>query len=416
MPERKRCPLNLIQRITDILLNPDNTWPLIAQEPANAASIYRNYLIFLAAIPAVAGLIGHQLDDARVFEARICPPFIASLVNMLALYALGLATVFVLTFIVNSLAPSFGGQKNQINAMKLAAYGATAGFVGGMFALVPAFSMLGSIGVFYSVYLIYIGLPVLMKCPPDKALSYIVAVGVWVTGAGVIFWGVSAIFMSGLPMQLECPRSKAFGHNATAIVWSVAAGVLFGALSTAIFMSRLGRRIGGTEGDSLSVKTPGENSKMAAVTGDLRTQDLGVLVPVRLGALQRKSIEAQSGQSIGMRDSSFKASYVAGNQRIDLSITYLGIRRGSLVRADWGKAMGAQKGPETMVKIFQRGLVMVREEFRTDGRGGKISMLLTKGVMVEAQGQGMDGTTLKAALLNVNFSPVEAMQRPELQP
>ena len=50
--------MNLIQRVQDILLKPKQTWPVIAQESADTASIYTGYVVILAAIPAIAGFIG----------------------------------------------------------------------------------------------------------------------------------------------------------------------------------------------------------------------------------------------------------------------------------------------------------------------------------------------------------------------
>jgi hypothetical protein len=39
--------MNLIQRVQDILLKPKQTWPAIAEEPIDVATIYTTYLIFL---------------------------------------------------------------------------------------------------------------------------------------------------------------------------------------------------------------------------------------------------------------------------------------------------------------------------------------------------------------------------------
>ena len=51
----------LIDRVQSILLKPKQTWPAIATEGGNVASIYTGYVMILAAIPAVAGFIGLTL-------------------------------------------------------------------------------------------------------------------------------------------------------------------------------------------------------------------------------------------------------------------------------------------------------------------------------------------------------------------
>ena len=51
----------LIDRVQSILLKPKQTWPVIAAEGGDVASIYTGYVMILAAIPAVAGFIGLTL-------------------------------------------------------------------------------------------------------------------------------------------------------------------------------------------------------------------------------------------------------------------------------------------------------------------------------------------------------------------
>jgi hypothetical protein len=47
----------------------------------------------------------------------------------LSSYVIGLIAVFLWSLIINVLAPSFGGQKDGVQALKTAAYAATAGWV-----------------------------------------------------------------------------------------------------------------------------------------------------------------------------------------------------------------------------------------------------------------------------------------------
>ena len=90
-------------------------------------------------------------------------------------YVLTLVGVYVLSLIIDALAPTFGGTKSPIQALKVAAYSSTAAWVAGIFALMPGLRMLGILGL-YSLYLLYLGLPVLMKAPKEKAMGYTVLV------------------------------------------------------------------------------------------------------------------------------------------------------------------------------------------------------------------------------------------------
>ena len=111
----------LIQRVQDILLKPKDTWPAIAQEPASIGSIYNSYVIYLAAIPAIATFIGLSLVGVGGFGFGLRIPIVAGLVNMVVGYVLSLVMVFLLTLIVDALAPTFGGTKNQVAALKVVA-------------------------------------------------------------------------------------------------------------------------------------------------------------------------------------------------------------------------------------------------------------------------------------------------------
>ena len=178
--------MSIVERAKGILLNPKGTWPAIDAEPATVQSIYVPYVLALAAIPAIATFIGFSLVGMGAMGMSVRIPFGAGLVQMVVGYALSLVMIYVLALIVNALAPTFGGQKNSIAALKVVAYGATAGFLGGIFSLMPSLAILGMVAALYSIYLIYTGIPVLMKAPEEKALGYTAVLIVCGIVAGII--------------------------------------------------------------------------------------------------------------------------------------------------------------------------------------------------------------------------------------
>ncbi|RDI17025.1 Yip1-like protein [Pseudacidovorax intermedius] len=186
--------MNLVQRVQDILLRPKRTWPEIAAESTDTATLYRDYLLILAAIPAVAGFIGLSIIGAGVFGVRFRVPIVSGLVQAIVSYVLSLVMVYVLALIVDALAPSFGGRRNPIQALKLVAYASTAGFAGGIFGLLPALAVLGALVGLYSVYLFYIGVPVLMECPAEKALVYTVVFALCAIVASVVLGALLSVF------------------------------------------------------------------------------------------------------------------------------------------------------------------------------------------------------------------------------
>lgn len=164
--------MNLIARAKAILLTPASTWPAIAAEETSVTTLYLRYLMPLAVIPAVAGFIGMSLVGVGRIGVSIRIPILSGLTQMVLGYAMSLAMVYVVSLIANALAPGFGGRKDRLNALKLVGYSSTAAMVGGIFALIPALGMLMLVAGIYSLYLLFRGVPTLMRVPSEKALPY----------------------------------------------------------------------------------------------------------------------------------------------------------------------------------------------------------------------------------------------------
>ena len=158
--------MNLVERVKAILLSPKTEWQVIEGEPGDANYLFTNYVAILAAVPAVAAFLGYSIAGLGLGRALILAIF---------LYVVYCAAWYVEALVIDGLAPTFGGQKNFPNALKVAAYSSTAGWLAGIFQLIPPISVLSILGL-YSLYLLWLGLPVLMKSPPDRATGYTAAV------------------------------------------------------------------------------------------------------------------------------------------------------------------------------------------------------------------------------------------------
>jgi Yip1 domain len=197
--------MGLVDRAKNILLQPKQEWPVIQGEQATVGSLYTSYIIPLAAIGPVASVIGWSVFGLHLpFVGSIRMPIGYGVRNAAITYVAGLIGVFILALIIDALAPTFGGQKNQIQALKVAAYSYTAAWVGGIFSLIPTLAILGLLVSLYSIYLLYLGLPVLMKSPPEKAVGYTVVVIIVAIVLSLVIGVVVAQFawrpaMGGIP-------------------------------------------------------------------------------------------------------------------------------------------------------------------------------------------------------------------------
>lgn len=186
----------LVDRVKNILLSPRSEWPVIDTEPATVASLYTGYIMPLAAIPVICQALGMSLFGMTIplLGTHYRTPMGSALTSAAVLYVFSLAAVFLVALIVDGLAPTFGGTKNQVQALKVVAYSYTASWVGGILSLFPPISILGVLFGLYSLYLLFLGLPVLMKSPPDKAVGYTVVVVICaIIVTWVIFFAIAAL-------------------------------------------------------------------------------------------------------------------------------------------------------------------------------------------------------------------------------
>lgn len=171
----------LIDRIKNILLTPQAEWDRIAGEPADVNKIYMGYVLPLAALSAICTFVGMSVFGIMGIRMGIVPGAVTAIIQVI----MALVGVFVLAFVANALAPTFGSQQDMGQAHKLAAYSSTAGFLAGVFTLFPPLGILAIVGL-YSFALLYIGLPRLMKTPEDKRIGYFVTILIVCIVVGIV--------------------------------------------------------------------------------------------------------------------------------------------------------------------------------------------------------------------------------------
>jgi hypothetical protein len=195
-PALKETAMNFVERVKRILLSPRTEWEVIDAEPTTLATLYTGYVMPLAAIGPIAQVIGYSAFGITVpFMGTYRVPIGSAITSAVVGYILTLVGTYVLALIIDGLAPTFNGQRNQIQALKVAAYSSTASWVAGIFALIPGLRLLTILGL-YSLYLLYLGLPVLMKAPREKAMGYTAVVVLAAIVLFVIIAMVAGRFMA----------------------------------------------------------------------------------------------------------------------------------------------------------------------------------------------------------------------------
>ncbi|NHZ85846.1 MAG: DUF1282 domain-containing protein [Planctomycetia bacterium] len=191
--------MNLVERIKNILLKPATEWETIKKEDHMISDLFTQYALKLAAIPAISGFIGFTLFGRF---GSYQPSFGANLKWAISMYVMSIIGVYILAYIIDVLAPTFGSKKHLPTSMKVVVFAYTAAWVGGIFSLVPVLSILGTIASIYSLVLLYKGLQIVKEVPKNKMVGYFVAVII----ASLIVYGITGAIItkfafSGRPMM-----------------------------------------------------------------------------------------------------------------------------------------------------------------------------------------------------------------------
>lgn len=395
----------LVERVKSILLSPKREWPVIAAEPATVKGLYTGYFMILAAIPAVFGFIKGSLIGHSMFGVTVTTSILAGLVGMIVGYILGLVMLYVVALVINALAPTFDGQKDQVQAVKAAGYAWTAAWVAGIAVIVPWLGWLVALaGGVYSIYLLFIGLPHTMKCPPEKAAGY---TALSVVIAVVLSW-ILALVVGGVTAMGALAGASA-GSNA-------GSNVTFDKDSRLGRIAAMGERMeaaaeehaAAAESADPKERTEAVSAMMGAMMGgskdgkpveSLAPGKLKALLPETLGDLKRQSVSARREGSMGMQISQASATYAGadGKARISIDLSDMAAMSGMMAMAS---AFGGASESETVTengyeKSYVRNGQRIREQWDSRMSRGEYSVMVADRFQVEVEGEAESIDQLK---------------------
>ena len=409
----------IVERIKAILTTPRTEWPAAAAEPATVQNLYAGYIAIVAALPIIAGFIKGSLIGAGAFGITVRTPIGMGIVGMVLHYVLALAIVYVVALIINALAPTFGGQKDMVQALKTVAYSWTASWIAGIAVIVPWLGWLIAIaGAIYAIYLLYLGLPHTMKCPPEKAggytaVSVIIAIVLsWIVGA-IVVGVIGTAAMTGAAMGgMHVTGSN--GDNVT-IDSDSALGKLAAMGQRAEQASKeldAAQKSGDSQAQSAAMgkmmgAMAGSNGNVEALAPD----QIKAFLPDSLGSLKRSSLSAERNSAMGMQISQATANYAADNgQHVTLEVSDTGGAKGFMSLA---AAMAPEEEKQTdhgYEKTYSADGNLVHEEWDTQSKYGEYSVVVGKRFTVKANGNVDSIDQLKQAVASIDLGKLESLK------
>jgi len=409
----------IIERIKAILTTPRTEWPAAAAEPATVQSLYAGYIAIVAALPIIAGFIKGSLIGTSAFGITVRTPIGMGIVGMVLHYVLALVIVYVVALIINALAPTFGGQKDMVQALKTVAYAWTASWIAGIAVIVPWLGWLIAIaGAVYAIYLLYLGLPHTMKCPPEKAggytaVSVIIAIVLsWIVGA-IVLGVVGTAAMTGAAMG----GMHVTGSNGDSV--TIDSDSALGKLAA------MGQRAEQASKELDAAQKSGDSQAQSAAMGKmmgamagsngnveaLAPDQIKAFLPDSLGNLKRSSLSAERNSAMGMQISQASANYAADNgQHVTLEVSDTGGAKGFMSLA---AAMAPEEEKQTdhgYEKTYSADGNLVHEEWDTQSKYGEYSVVVGKRFTVKANGNVDSIDQLKQAVASIDLGKLESLK------
>jgi hypothetical protein len=411
--------MNIVERVKRICLTPNTEWPVIAAESTSAGALISGYVLPLAGISAIAGFIGGSLVGHTLpFIGTYRVPIVAGLAAAVVGVVMTVAGVFVMSLIINALAPTFGAQKNSDQALKVAVYSFTPAWVAGVFMILPALGMLAALGGLYGLYLLYLGLPRLMKCPDDKAVGYTVVTVICAIVVSAVI-AMTGGMIGGAGMMGAGAMSGLTGANSP-----TTADVVVDPNSPLGALQGLGQGLEESARKMEAAEKSGDQSAQVAAAmeglgallgGGRRVEPVDIeelkgFVPETFAGLPRTRSSAEKTGIVGVMVSKAEASYGDGAQKnVTLEVTDSGGASGLAGLASWMNVQEERQSDDGFERTQKVGDRLVREKSSKSGNN-EFAIVVGNRFIVSTRGRGVDLNELKAAASSLDLGRLESMR------
>lgn len=163
----------IFSRAWGLFSEPGKEWEQIRKEETTVPALFAGYVLPVAAVPTFASMLGQQIFGENIGGAEpYREPFLSALLGAVVTCLSVVALVYLVGLLINVIAEQFDGDRHELNALKVAAYTPTPVLVTGLAAIYPGLWWVSFFGLAGSAYLLFRGLPILMRCPQDRATAY----------------------------------------------------------------------------------------------------------------------------------------------------------------------------------------------------------------------------------------------------
>ena len=189
-----------MNHVWGLFSHPDREMHVIRTENETVAHHYTHHVLLMAAVPVICAFIGTTQIGWNFGDGNIVKlSWMSGLALAVVFYGLMLAGVAIMGRVIYWMARNYPQRPTLTLCMVFAGYVATPLFMSGVVALYPLVwlcALIGTIALFYTGYLLFVGIPTFLNINKDEGLNFsgsTLAIGVLVLEAllalTVILWG-----------------------------------------------------------------------------------------------------------------------------------------------------------------------------------------------------------------------------------
>jgi len=189
-----------MNHVWGLFSHPNREMHVIRSENETVAHHYTHHVLLMVAVPVICAFIGTTQIGWNFGDGNIVKlSWVTGLALAVIFYGIMLAGVAIMGRVIYWMARNYPQRPSLTLCMVFAGYVATPLFMSGIVALYPLVwlcALVGTLALFYTGYLLFVGIPTFLNINKEEGLSFsgsTLAIGVLVLEAllalTVILWG-----------------------------------------------------------------------------------------------------------------------------------------------------------------------------------------------------------------------------------
>jgi hypothetical protein len=273
----------------------------------------------------------------------------------------------------------------------------------------PVLALLGAI---YALYLLYLGLPRVMKSPEDKTLGYTAAVIGCLIALGLVV--MVLMYMTGLGGR---------------------GGMGYGAAPASTIVYEKDSKLAKLDEFAKKMEAAGKKMEAAEKTGDKKMQmqasmailgtamsggkgvepvaldQLKPFLPATFAGMPQTSTSSERSGVAGLMVAKAHANYSdASGKQAGLEVIDTGGAAGLMGLASWMGVQVEREDGNRSERTRREGNRMIHEEVDKRGGRNKYTVVVAERYVVAAEAKGVDLGTLKSAVNSVDLAKLETLK------